>query len=53
VSTEKIKKRLEISLQATYLDQTGLVYELLPLALFLNQADESLAGFHPPLQASR
>lgn len=45
MSAEKIKKRLEISLQATYLDQPGLVYELLPLALFLNQAEESLTGF--------
>ena len=42
MSAEKNKKRLEISLQATYLDRPGLVYELLPLALFLNQADRKL-----------
>ena len=45
MSVDKINKHLEICLQATCLDQLSLVYELLPLALFLNQADESLAGF--------
>ena len=42
MSVDKTNKHLEISLQATCLDQPGLVYELLPLALFLNQADRKL-----------
>lgn len=42
MSVDKINKHLEISLQATCLDQPSLVYELLPLALFLNQADRKL-----------
>ena len=42
MSVDKINKHLEICLQATCLDQLSLVYELLPLALFLNQADRKL-----------
>ena len=43
---EKIKESLEISLQTTYLDKFGLVYEFLSLTLFLGQQDKGLAGFH-------
>ena len=43
---QKIKKYLEISLQATYLGQFCLADKFPPLAFFLDQQDERTPGFH-------
>ena len=46
MSAEEVKEYLHVGLKAAYLDQLGLVNELLALTLLLGVPDKCLAGFH-------